>query len=115
MYLKLIKKHLKYWIDEIPQFFNVLNGNMSLIGPRPEQPHFCQELKIKYKNFDLRHEVMPGITGLAQVEYGYVSNFDDYKNKLEFDLKYVKKFSLSQDITIFFKTIIVLLNGFGSR
>tara|TARA_Y100001935_G_C17225924_1_gene467764 strand:- start:166 stop:750 length:585 start_codon:yes stop_codon:yes gene_type:complete len=105
----------RFRIDEIPQFFNVLNGSMSLIGPRPEQPHFCQELEIKYKNFYLRNEVLPGITGLAQVEYGYVSNFDDYKNKLEFDLKYVKEFSLSQDITVFFKTIIVLFNGFGSR
>ncbi len=105
----------KYRIDEIPQFFNILLGKMSLIGPRPEQVHYVEKLRKMYSNFDDRHSVYPGITGLAQIEYGYVGSLIDYKNKLDYDLLYVKNLNLFTDIKIFFQTFKVILFGNGSR
>jgi lipopolysaccharide/colanic/teichoic acid biosynthesis glycosyltransferase len=105
----------KYRIDEIPQFFNILLGKMSLIGPRPEQVHYVEKLRKMYSNFDDRHSVYPGITGLAQIEYGYVGSLIDYKNKLDYDLLYVKNLNLFTDIKIFFQTFKVIFFGNGSR
>ncbi len=106
----------KFRVDEVPQFINILQGNMSLIGPRPEQVHFAKELSKKYgQKFDDRLKVLPGITGLAQVEYGYVGDYDNYSQKLEFDSEYIEKFSLYQDLKIFFKTFYVIIFGVGSR
>ena len=106
----------KLRIDEVPQFINILLGDMSLIGPRPEQVHFVKELSKKYgKRFDTRHDVLPGITGLAQVEHGYVADFDDYSKKIDYDLFYVKNMSLLQDIWIFFKTFQIVFFKIGSR
>tara|TARA_Y100000590_G_C15316804_1_gene862357 strand:- start:246 stop:731 length:486 start_codon:yes stop_codon:yes gene_type:complete len=106
----------KFRIDEVPQFINIFLGNMSLIGPRPEQVHFAKELSKKYgKKFDKRLQVLPGITGLAQVEHGYVGDYDNYSKKLEFDLQYIQNFSLAQDLKIFFKTFYVIVFGVGSR
>lgn len=103
-------------IDEVPQFVNILLGDMSLIGPRPEQIHFVQQLSKRYgKRFNERHKVLPGITGLAQVEHGYVADFDDYSKKIDYDLLYVNNISLSQDIKIFFKTFKVIFLKIGSR
>ncbi len=103
-------------IDEVPQFFNIFLGHMSLIGPRPEQVHFAQKLSEKYgERFDNRHDVLPGITGLAQVEYGYVADFDDYSNKIDLDLSYINNLSLKQDIKIFFKTFQIVFFKVGSR
>jgi len=106
----------KFRIDELPQFINILLGQMSLIGPRPEQVHFVKILNEKYgERFNIRHKVNPGITGLAQVEHGYVSDFDDYLHKLNLDIQYVDNFSLLQDIKIFFKTFFVVFFKVGSR
>lgn len=105
----------KYRIDETPQFFNILLGKMSLIGPRPEQVHYVEKLKKIYSNFDDRHSVYPGITGLAQIEYGYVGSLIEYKNKLDYDLLYVKDFNFFLDVKIFFKTFKVIIFGKGSR
>jgi len=106
----------KFRIDEVPQFLNIFFGDMSLIGPRPEQVHFVQKLSEKYgERFKIRHEVLPGITGLAQVEYGYVADFDDYSNKIDLDVLYVSNLSLWQDIKIFFKTFKTIFFKIGSR
>jgi lipopolysaccharide/colanic/teichoic acid biosynthesis glycosyltransferase len=103
-------------LDEIPQFINIFMGNMSLIGPRPEQPHYVDDLVKKYgSKFNKRHIVRPGITGLAQVEYGYVSDLDDYVNKMNYDLAYVDEFGILIDLKIFFKTFIVMILRIGSR
>ena len=89
---------------------------MSLIGPRPEQVHFVKVLNEKYgERFNIRHKVNPGITGLAQVEHGYVSDFDEYLKKLNLDIQYVDNFSFLQDIKIFFKTFFVIFFKVGSR
>ena len=106
----------KLRIDEVPQFINIFLGDMSLIGPRPEQVHFVKELSKKYgKRFDSRHNVLPGITGLAQVEHGYVANLNDYSKKIDYDLSYVENMSLLQDIKIFFKTFQIVFFKIGSR
>ncbi|MDC0152528.1 sugar transferase, partial [bacterium] len=106
----------RFRIDEVPQFFNIFFGHMSLIGPRPEQVHFSQKLSKKYgERFDKRHDVLPGITGLAQVEHGYVADFDDYSNKIDLDLFYIKNLSFKQDIKIFFKTFQIIFLKIGSR
>jgi len=103
-------------LDEVPQFINILKGDMSLIGPRPEQPHYVDLLVKKYgESFNDRHKVLPGITGLAQVNHGYVSDFDDYINKINYDLDYVNNISIFIDIKIFFKTFFVLIYNKGAR
>ncbi len=106
----------RFRIDEVPQFFNIFFGDMSLIGPRPEQVHFVQKLSEKYgARFNIRHDVLPGITGLAQVEHGYVADFDDYSNKIDLDLLYINNLSLRQDVKIFFKTFQIVFLKIGSR
>ncbi len=103
-------------LDEIPQFYNILKNDMSLIGPRPEQVHLVQQLIDKYGNsFSKRHNVLPGITGFAQINYGYVGDFDAWRKKLDYDLHYVDNISFFLDIKIFVKTFIVLLKMYGSR
>ena len=103
-------------LDEIPQFYNILKNEMSLIGPRPEQVHLVHELIKKYgSNFSKRHNVLPGITGFAQVNYGYVGDFDAWEKKLDYDLYYVDNINFILDVKIFFKTFIILLKMYGSR
>lgn len=105
----------KYRLDELPQLFNVLRGEMSLVGPRPEQPHFCALLEEKMPLFAQRHAVCPGITGWAQVKYQYGSSIEEAKTKLEYDLFYIKHRSISLDLLIIFRTTKVLLLGRGAR
>lgn len=105
----------KFRIDELPQFFNVLNGTMSIVGPRPEQVKVVKEYQKKLKNYSDRHLVKPGITGLAQIEIGYVDNIDGARLKLLKDLKYVKTQSFCGDLKICMKTLNVLLFGKGAR
>ncbi|MGL6458386.1 sugar transferase [Aeromonas hydrophila] len=105
----------KYRIDEIPQFFNVLKGDMSLIGPRPEQRFFVEKFESELPFYMYRHMVRPGISGWAQVMYGYSSDTDGARVKLEYDFYYIKNFSLWLDILIVFKTIKTMLTGFGAR
>jgi sugar transferase (PEP-CTERM system associated) len=102
-------------IDELPQLFNVLMGSMSLVGPRPERPFFVKQLEQQLPFYAVRHSVKPGVTGWAQVRYEYGASVDDARNKLRYDLYYVKNHSLFLDIVILLKTIRVVLTGHGSR
>ena len=100
-------------LDELPQMWNVLRGEMSFIGPRPERPYFVDMLKGKIRYYELRHYVKPGITGWAQVMYPYGASVEDSYHKLEYDLYYAKHISLSLDLLILLKTIGVVLKGEG--
>lgn len=102
-------------IDEIPQFINILKGDMSLIGPRPEQRIFVEQFKQEIPFYSYRHVVRPGISGWAQVTQGYAANSDETSIKLEYDLYYIKHFSFWLDVLIVFKTIKTMLTGFGAR
>jgi sugar transferase (PEP-CTERM system associated) len=103
----------KYRLDELPQFLNVLRGEMSFVGPRPERPCFVDQLREKIPFYDERHSVRPGITGWAQVEYKYGASIEDAFHKLEYDLFYLKHLSIVFDIAIVFRTVRVVLFGFG--
>ncbi|HEY4076661.1 MAG TPA: TIGR03013 family XrtA/PEP-CTERM system glycosyltransferase [Rhizomicrobium sp.] len=105
----------KYRIDEIPQIINVLAGDMSFIGPRPERPFFVEELHKKIPYYHLRHRVKPGITGWAQVNYPYGASIEDAKRKLAYDLYYVKKNEVFLDFTILIQTVRVILFTQGAR
>ena len=100
-------------LDELPQVWNVLRGDMSFIGPRPERPYFVDLLKSKIRYYDLRHYVNPGITGWAQVMYPYGASVEDAYRKLQYDLYYTKNISLQLDALILLKTIKVVLSGQG--
>ena len=100
-------------IDELPQIWNVLSGEMSMIGPRPERPEFDAKLKQEILYYDVRYLVKPGITGWAQVMYPYGASVEDAYEKLSYDLYYIKNYSLWLDVAIFFKTIRVVLLGKG--
>jgi sugar transferase (PEP-CTERM system associated) len=102
-------------IDELPQLFNVLRGEMSFVGPRPERPTFVDELRQRIPFYDLRHTVKPGITGWAQVQYHYAATPDEAARKLQFDLYYVKNNSLMLDFMILLDTIRVVVSGAGAR
>ena len=104
-----------YRIDELPQMINVLLGDMSLIGPRPEQPIFVRQLEEQIPYYGLRHSVRPGITGWAQVKFRYAASVEDSKTKLEYDLFYIKHLSIVLDLAIMFETLKVLLSGRGAK
>jgi sugar transferase (PEP-CTERM system associated) len=105
----------KYRLDELPQFINVIRGDMSFVGPRPERPYFIKELRELIPYYDERHSVRPGITGWAQVQYQYGSSIEDAAKKLEYDLFYLKHMSLSFDLAIIFQTIRIVIGGHGGR
>lgn len=105
----------KLRLDELPQFFNVLKGDMSLIGPRPEQKTFVEQFEKEIPFYNYRHIVKPGISGWAQVTHGYASSAEDTRVKTEYDFYYIKHFSFAMDLLIFFKTIKTMLTGFGAR
>jgi exopolysaccharide biosynthesis polyprenyl glycosylphosphotransferase len=105
----------KAHIDEIPQFFNVLKGEMSVIGPRPERPEFVEKLKLAIPEYEKRLQVKPGITGLAQVWHRYDETMEDVKKKIRYDLLYIKKICLWTDLRIFFRTFRVVVTGEGAR
>jgi sugar transferase (PEP-CTERM system associated) len=105
----------KLRIDELPQFFNVLRGDMSLVGPRPERPSFVDQLKQKVPFYDVRHSVKPGLTGWAQVRFSYAASLEDSKRKLQYDLYYVKNHSLFLDVLILLETVRVVLRGEGAH
>ena len=102
-------------IDELPQLFNVLKGDMSFVGPRPERPTFVSELAEKIPYYDQRHRVKPGITGWAQLCYPYGASEDDAKEKLQYDLYYLKNQSILLDMIILLQTVEVVLVGDGAR
>ncbi len=101
-------------LDEIPQFINVLKGDMSLVGPRPERPVFVEELSSRVENYDRRLEVKPGITGLAQVENGYDSSVTSVVRKVHYDLQYIQNWNPWQDLRIMLKTVVVVVTGKGA-
>ena len=105
----------KYRLDELPQFWNVIRGDMSFVGPRPERPCFVEELRKAIPYYDERHSVRPGITGWAQVQYSYGSSVEDAFKKLEYDLFYLKNMSLIFDLAIIFRTIRIVIGGHGGR
>jgi lipopolysaccharide/colanic/teichoic acid biosynthesis glycosyltransferase len=102
-------------IDELPQLFNVLRGDMSLIGPRPERPEFVAQFEQEIEGYGLRHRVKPGITGLAQVRYSYAESLEDTVVKLYYDLQYLRNCSLKSDILILLQTMPVVVTGWGAR
>jgi sugar transferase (PEP-CTERM system associated) len=105
----------KYRLDELPQFVNLIRGDMSFVGPRPERPCFVEELRKIIPYYDERHSVRPGLTGWAQVQYQYGSSVEDAAKKLEYDLFYLKNMSITFDLAIIFQTIRIVLNGHGGR
>ena len=102
-------------LDELPQLFNVLRGDMSFVGPRPERPVFVAELSEKIPFYEQRHRVKPGITGWAQLCYPYGASVQDAKEKLQYDLYYLKNHSLLLDLIILLQTVEVVLVGEGAR
>ena len=102
-------------IDELPQLVNVLRGEMSLVGPRPERPHFTVQLACVIPRYDQRTSVLPGITGLAQVSYPYGASVEDARAKLDYDLHYIAKRGLLLDLRILVATARVVLFRIGAR
>jgi sugar transferase (PEP-CTERM system associated) len=105
----------KWRLDEIPQMFNVLKGDMSFVGPRPERPYFVETLRREIRYYDRRFSVKPGITGWAQIKYQYGASKEDALEKLKYDLYYIKNLSPLFDLLIIFETIKVVLFGKGAR
>ncbi|MDR0430617.1 MAG: sugar transferase [Tannerellaceae bacterium] len=103
----------KYRIDELPQFWNVLKGDMSLVGPRPERKHYIDQIVKKAPYYYLLHNVRPGITSLGMVKYGYASDIDEMIERLEYDMLYYENMSLLMDITILTYTIKTVITGKG--
>lgn len=105
----------KWRIDELPQLFNVLKGDMSLVGPRPERAHFVRQLEAELPFYAERFTVRPGVTGWAQVRYEYGDSVADAMEKLNYDLFYIKNMSLLMDIVIIFRTVRTVIFGMGAR
>jgi lipopolysaccharide/colanic/teichoic acid biosynthesis glycosyltransferase len=102
-------------LDELPQLWNILKGEMSFVGPRPERPVFVKELEEKIPFYSQRHIVKPGLTGWAQIRYEYGASIEDALKKLEYDLYYVKNMSIFLDIMTIMETVHVVLFRKGSR
>lgn len=99
----------KYRLDELPQLFNVLRGDMNVVGPRPEQPRIFATLREEVDNYPLRQRVLPGITGLAQINHNYDQCIEDVRTKVRYDLEYLEKASPAQDLQILLRTVPVVL------
>ena len=104
----------KYRLDELPQLLNVIRGEMSFVGPRPEQPGFVDMLEKEIPYYAQRHTLRPGITGWAQIKYQYGSSTEDAKTKLEYELFYIKHMSVFLDLLIIARTFQVVLFGLGA-
>jgi lipopolysaccharide/colanic/teichoic acid biosynthesis glycosyltransferase len=102
-------------LDELPQLLNVVIGDMSLVGPRPERPEFARELEQKLPSFSKRTQVKAGLTGLAQISSGYAASVDSYKEKLAWDRLYVQRRSFMLDLRIMIRTVAVVFRGDGAR
>jgi len=100
-------------IDELPQFINILKGDISFIGPRPERPEIVEELKTQMPYYPLRHIIKPGITGWAAIHQHYTDTLETSLQKLQYDLYYIKNRSILLDLSIILKTINVVLRGMG--
>jgi lipopolysaccharide/colanic/teichoic acid biosynthesis glycosyltransferase len=102
-------------LDELPQLINVLRGEMSFIGPRPERPFFVERFQRSIPDYSERLTVVPGITGLAQVEHKYDTSEEDVRRKLDWDLRYLRNRSVVLDLRILWKTVRVVLSGHGAH
>jgi lipopolysaccharide/colanic/teichoic acid biosynthesis glycosyltransferase len=112
----LVGKFLrKTHVDEIPQLINVLRGEMSIVGPRPERPVFVRDLSKKITDYEKRLTVKPGITGLAQVWHKYDETIEDVKKKIKYDLLYIREMCVMTDLRIMARTVFVVLTGRGAR
>ena len=105
----------KIRVDEIPQFWNILGGEMSFVGPRPERPHFVAQLAREIPYYEQRHLIAPGLTGWAQIKYPYGASTEESRQKLQYDLFYIKNHSLLLDAIIMFETIKIILFGRGGQ
>lgn len=105
----------KTHIDEIPQLLNVITGEMSIVGPRPERPEIIKDLKVLIRDYEERLRVKPGITGLAQVKHKYDETIEDVKKKIKYDLLYIKKMCWLVEMRIIAQTFIVAFTGKGAR
>ncbi len=105
----------KIRVDEIPQFWNILRGEMNFVGPRPERPHFVAQLANEIPYYEQRHLIPPGLTGWAQIKYAYGASIEDARQKLQYDLYYVKNQSLILDAIVLFETIKIILFGRGAH
>jgi sugar transferase (PEP-CTERM system associated) len=103
----------KIRVDEIPQFWNILRGDMNFVGPRPERPHFIAQLAQEIEYYESRHLIAPGLTGWAQIKYPYGASVEDARQKLQYDLYYIKNQCITLDATIMFETIKTILLGRG--
>lgn len=104
----------RYRLDELPQLWNVLKGDMNIVGPRPEQPEIFQDLREQVAAYQRRQRVLPGITGLAQVSHHYDRSVDDVRTKVRYDLEYIHRRSLVEDLRIMAKTLPVMVGKKGS-
>jgi lipopolysaccharide/colanic/teichoic acid biosynthesis glycosyltransferase len=102
-------------VDEIPQFWNILKGEMNFVGPRPERPHFVAQLAQEIPYYEQRHLIAPGLTGWAQIKYPYGASIEDARQKLQYELFYIKNQSLILDAIIMFETIKIILFGRGAQ
>lgn len=102
-------------VDEIPQFWNILRGDMNFVGPRPERPHFIKQLAEEIPYYEQRHLIAPGLTGWAQIKYPYGASVEDARQKLQYDLYYIKNQSLLLDAAILFETIKTIIFSRGAR
>lgn len=105
----------RYRIDELPQVINVLKGEMSLVGPRPEQPAFVCDYQESLPGYQERHQVRPGVSGLAQVVQGYTSNTHGTQQKLAHDLHYIASSGYRMECYVLWRTVVTVLTGFGAR
>jgi len=105
----------KVRFDEIPQFWNILRGEMNFVGPRPERPHFVSQLAQEIPYYEQRHLIAPGLTGWAQIKYPYGASIEDARQKLQYDLFYIKNQSLILDAIIMFETFKIILFGRGAH
>jgi lipopolysaccharide/colanic/teichoic acid biosynthesis glycosyltransferase len=104
----------KYRLDELPQLWNVIRGDMNIVGPRPEQPEIFKELREQVDHYPLRQRTLPGITGRAQINHHYDKTVDDVRIKLRYDLEYLERQSVAEDLGILMKTVPAVLSKKGA-
>ena len=103
----------KYRLDELPQFWNVLRGDMSLVGPRPERDYYVKQLLQRVPHYNLIHQLRPGITSWGMIKFGYARNIDEMIERLRYEILYLQNISLSLDLKIIFYTIRTVFTGKG--